>query len=164
MDKKFYLDFYKLNVDRVYRYLFYRVGGNKEVAEDLTQDVFMKALAAFESYDPKISESSWIFTIARNHLINHHQKTKPTVCLDEIENSFWDSLESNEKYCSNFDEKRLFKALKQLPPEDAELIRLKYLEGWSYDELTDKFGKNAGNLRVKAHRTLKVIKGILKQK
>ncbi len=164
MDQKYFLEFYQKNVKRVYKFLFYRVGASKETAEDLTQEVFLKALAAFESYDPKISKSSWIFTIARHHLINHHEKIRPTVCLEKIENSCWDNLESNEKYCSNFDEKRLLEAIKQLPPEEAELIRLKYLEGWSYDDLTEKFNKNAGNLRVKAYRALKTIKSILKHK
>ena len=91
MDSKHFPEFYRLNMKRVYRFLFYRVGGSKETAEDLTQDVFLKAFGAFEKYDPEISKSSWIFTIARNHLINHIAKQRPGVVLQGIEHTIWDN-------------------------------------------------------------------------
>jgi RNA polymerase sigma-70 factor, ECF subfamily len=163
MDRKHFPDFYRDNVKRVYRFLFYRVGGNKETAEDLTQDVFLKALNAFESYDQAISKSSWIFTIARNHLINHLEKQKPNVDLESVENTIWDTDNWAEKLTVRHDEKRLLEAIRRLGPEDAEIVRLKYLEGWPYDDIAEKMGKKAGALRVQSHRALKALKKILKQ-
>ncbi|MFZ2804455.1 MAG: RNA polymerase sigma factor [Patescibacteria group bacterium] len=164
MDSKHFPDFYRTNVKRVYRFLFYRVGGSKEMAEDLTQDVFIKALGAFEGYDPAISQTSWIFTIARNHLINQLQKTRPNVDLEEIENTMWDAVDGAEKMALRHDQKRLFDAIAQLPAEDAQVVRLKYLEGWPYDDIAKELGKTAGSLRVQAYRALKELKKILKQK
>ena len=134
------------------------------MAEDLTQDLFVKALGAFEGYDPAVSQSSWIYTIARNHLINQMQKLRPGVDLEEIENTIWDAVDWGDKMALRHDEKRLWEAISQLPPEDAELVRMKYLEGWPYDEIAEKLEKTAGSLRVQAHRALKQLKKILKQK
>lgn len=163
MEIKHFPDFYRHNVTRVYKFLFYRVHGKKEVAEDLTQDVFLKAYGAFESYDPKISESSWIFTIARNHLINYVHKERPGVALEDIENTAWDKLDWMERMSLKHDEQRLIKALKELGGEDALIIRLKHLEGWSFDEIGEKLGKTSGALRTQAHRALKALRKILKQ-
>ncbi len=163
MERKHFPQFYRTNVKRVYRFLYYRVGGNKEVAEDLTQDVFLKALNAFDRYDPAVSESSWIYTIARNHLINHVQKQHPGVELETIENTDWDKVDWGEKLSASHDEKRLLAAISKLPDEDAEIVRLKYLEGWPYEDIAEKLGKTSGALRVQAHRALKELKKTLKQ-
>ncbi len=163
MERRHFPTFYRTHVKRVYRFIFYRVGGRKEVAEDLTQDVFMKALAAFERYDPALSESSWIYTIARNHLINYVQKQRPAVDLETIENTDWDKVDWAERMSVSHDEKRLLNAISQLPKEDAEIVRLKYLEGWPYEDIAEKMSKNTGALRVQAHRALKELKKILKQ-
>ncbi len=164
MDKKHFPDFYREHVKRVYRFLFYRVGGKKEVAEDLTQDVFLKAFNAFDRYDPAISATSWILTIARNHLINQLQKERPGVDLEEIENTLWDRDDVQDRLATNYDERRLLDAVGKLDAESADLVRKKYLEGWSYEDIAAEVGKNAGALRVQAHRVLKELKKILKQK
>ena len=164
MEQRHFPDFYRTNLKRIYRYLYFRVKGNKEVAEDLAQDVFLKAYAAFESYDPEVSQSSWIFTIARNHLINYVEKTRPGASLEEIENTLWDRESWDDKMASIHDHQRMMDALRKLPSEDREIVHLKYLEGWSYDEIAEKLTKNTGALRVQAFRALKVLKGILKQK
>ena len=134
------------------------------MAEDLTQDVFVKALNAFESYDPNVSQSSWIYTIARNHLINQLQKTRPGVDLEEIENTVWDTVDWGERMALIHDQERLLGAIAELSKEDAELVRLKYLEGWPYEEIAEKLEKTTGSLRVQAYRALKQLKKILKQK
>jgi len=134
------------------------------MAEDLTQGVFMKALGAFESYDPEISASAWIFTIARNHLINSLQKEKGNVPLEDIEQTLWDRVDLSDRMALSFDEKRLFEALSQIPADDAEIIRLKHLEGWEYEDIAQIKGKTSGALRIQVHRALKSLKAILKQK
>ena len=164
MDTKQFSAFYKTNIKRVYRYLLYRVQGNREVAEDLTHDVFLKAFAAFESYDPAISQSSWIYAIARNHLINYVEKTRQNVDLEAIENTDWDRVDWAERLSLRHDERRLWHAIGTLPSEDAEIVRLKYLEGWSYDDIAERLGKTAGALRVQSHRALSALKRVLKQK
>jgi len=164
MERRHFTAFYRANVKRVYRFIYFRVGGKKEFAEDLTQDVFLKALQAFETYDPNISQTSWILTIARNHLINQLEKLRPQVALEDVENVLPDPLDLSESACLQHDEKRLAKAICALDKDDADLVRLKYLEGWQYGEIAEITGKTSGTLRVQAHRALKNLRKILKHK
>lgn len=161
MEKHEFARFYKEYFERIYKFVYFRVAGNKELAQDLTQDVFMKAFQAFERYDPAISQSSWIYTIARNHVINQLAKTRPGVDLEEIEGSIFASADFREAYATNLEEKKLMEAIGTLPKEDGQLLRMKYLEGWTFDELADVFGKKSGALRVQARRGIKKLKTIL---
>jgi len=52
---------------------------NKEIAEDLTSEIFLKALKNFATYNPDISQVAWIMTIARNHVINHWRDQKEVI-------------------------------------------------------------------------------------
>lgn len=151
-------------MQRIYRFLYYRVGGKKELAQDLTQDVFLKAFEAFERYDENISQSSWIYTIARNHLINQLAKIRPNTSLEEIENTLWDKDDWVARAELNYDEKRLIEALKQLPKEDAALLQKKHLEGWAYEEIAEELHKTEVALRVQSHRAMKELRKILKQR
>ena len=164
MDTKHFPDFYRANFKRIYRFYFFRVGGKREIAEDLTQDVFVKALGAFESYDPETSKSAWIYTIARNHFVNYLEKSRPGVPLEDVEELASMSDDWPEQMMQRHDAKRLFTAMQELPRPDRDLIRLKFLEGWGYEDIAMQVGKTAGALRVQAHRALKVLQHILKQK
>lgn len=163
MDRQHFPHFYSKNVQRIYRFLYYRVGGKKELAQDLTQDVFLKAFEAFDRYDEKISASSWIYTIARNHLINQLAKQRPNVDLEEIENTLWDKDDWVERAVVKYDERRLLEAMTKLPKEDADLLRRKHLEGWTYEDIAAECGKNEGALRVQSHRAIKQLRKLLKQ-
>ena len=164
MEMKHFPTFYRTNVKRIYRFLYFRLKGNKASAEDLTQDVFLKAYGAFESYDPRVSQSSWIFTIARNTLINHVKKQRPSANLEDIENTIWDREPWDERMTVKYDVDRLENALATLPEEDRQVVQLKHIEGWSFDEISQLVGKNAATLRVQSFRALKRLQAILKQK
>ncbi|MBP7134219.1 sigma-70 family RNA polymerase sigma factor [Patescibacteria group bacterium] len=153
--------FYEEYFERIYTFVFYRVGGQREQARDLTQDIFIKAFEAFDRYDPALSRSAWLYTIARNHVINTYAKTRPQVALEEIEDCLSASHDPRAAYLLRQDEVVLYKALRELPPEEARLIQLKYLEGWSFAELSEILQKNSGALRVQAGRVLKKMRGFL---
>lgn len=161
MDKRQFEHFYDDYFERIYRFVFYRVGGNREQARDLTQDIFLKAFEAFERYDPAQSRSAWIYTIARNHLIHVYAKTRPGVTLEEIEGTIAASYDPKQRYILHQEERALYEALTALPPEDARLIQMKYLEGWSFEDLSEAFEKSSGALRVQAGRALKKLKDLL---
>lgn len=162
MEKRHFAHFYHQHVERIYKFVYYRVGGNKELAQDLTQDVFLKAFEAFDRYDPAVSQVSWIYTIARNHIINQHAKTRPNVTLEDVEGTMMAAEDARERFADRHDHQKLLAALGTLPPEDARLVRMKYLEGWSFDDLAEIFEKKSGALRVQAGRALKKLKQSLK--
>ena len=163
MEQRRFEEFYRSYMKRVYKFVFFRVGSDKRLAEDLTQDVFLKAFEAFERYDPAVSQSSWIYTIARNHLINHYAKSRPGVSFDDIEGSVWTSEDGRIRMIRRQEERSVLDALARLSKEDAVLIRMKYLEGWQFDELAEIFGKSSGSLRVQAGRAMKQLKTEMKK-
>lgn len=152
--------FYDQHVSRVYRFLFFRVNQNVEVAEDLTSEVFMKALKNFESFDPKRSESAWIMTIARNHLINYYRDRKETIDVDEV--AFGLAGEDGRAAVVAIDDQaQVRRALAKINAKDRQLIELKYLQGYPYKEIAEIVGKSPGAVRVEAHRAMKKLKQVL---
>ena len=163
MEKRLFAKFYNSYMERMYKFVYFRVGGHKELAQDLTQEIFLKVFEAFERYDPAISETSWLYTIARNHLINYHAKQRPGATIEEIEDSILCADDARERFARREDEKAVWDALCHVPREDAELIRMKYLEGWPFEDLAGYFQKSSGALRVQAGRGLKKLKERLKK-
>lgn len=164
MKRREFAKFYDKHFERIYKFVYFRVAGDKEKAEDYTQDIFVKALDAFERYDPSISGSAWIFTIARNHLINQSAKNRAQSGIEEVENSIRFSEDLREILTLQYDEKRLLEAIDALPKDEADLVRMKYLEGWKFKEISELTGSTSGALRVKATRVLKKLRTNLKQK
>lgn len=162
MDKRHFERFYTMYLTRVYKFVFFRVGGNSALAQDLTQDVFIKAFEAFDRYDPMVSQVAWMYTIARNHIINHHAKTRPRVDLEDIEGTLQASHDVRDRFVTRHDEGLLMSAIAKLSPDDGELVKMKYLEGWSFDDMAEITGKTSGALRVQATRALKKIKQLMK--
>jgi RNA polymerase sigma-70 factor (ECF subfamily) len=161
MEKRHFETFYQRFFGRIYKFVFYRVGGNREWARDLTQDIFLKAFEAFERYDPARGEVAWIYTIARNHISNAYAKVRPTTDLEEVEDHIRVSTDARETSVTRDEEKRLLAAILELPSDDAQLISMKYLEGWSFDELVEILGKKSGALRVQANRAMKKLRIII---
>jgi RNA polymerase sigma-70 factor, ECF subfamily len=164
MDKRTFATFYDLHFKKIYRFVYFRVGGSKELAEDLTQDIFLKAFEAFDRFNPTISRSAWIYTIARNHIINQATKNKPRVALEDIENTLFDAQDWEGVMELNHDAARLVKGLNELPRDESDLIRMKFLEGWKYEEIAELLGRSSGALRVQSCRALKKLRLLLKQK
>jgi RNA polymerase sigma-70 factor (ECF subfamily) len=161
MEKLAFDAFYRAFAKRIYAFVYFRVGGNKAVAEDLVQDIFLKAFEAYDRFDPAKGKSAWIYTIARNHVINSMAKQRPSVDLEEVEGMAIASADGREHMAIADDERRLLQAIEALGEEEAQLLRMKYLEGWSFDELAEIMEKTPGALRVQASRALKKLKKTL---
>lgn len=162
MQKADFKAFYDKHFDRVYRFVYFRVRNNVEVAEDLTSEIFIKALANFAKYDPEKSESAWILTIARNHVINHYRDQKESVDIDDMEFSLVGSDARKDEVVKD-DERRLRDALDQLEKKDREIIELKHLMGYRFKEIGSLLGKSPGSCRIDAHRAMKKLKEILNE-
>lgn len=163
MTKTSFEAFYQANVKRIYAFVYFRVGCRKAMAEDLVQDIFLKAYEAYDRFDPSRGQSAWIYTIARNHVINVMTKERPQVDLEEVIDSRAVSEDGRERILLRDDERRLLDAIDALPPEESKLVRMKYLEGWKFEDLEEPFGKSSGALRVRAGRALKKVRETMKQ-
>jgi RNA polymerase sigma-70 factor (ECF subfamily) len=163
MQKAEFRRFYEHHVDRVYRFILFRVGMRREVAEDLTSEIFMKALDHFADYDPEKSQSAWIMTIARNHLINHYRDKKEQIDIDDVAFTLMGSDGRTDAEVTD-DRRCLYEALAELESEERKIIELKYLQGFPYGEIAELIKKTAGAARIEAHRAMKKLKSIFYKK
>ncbi len=168
--KKEFEQFYKDHLDKVYRYVFFRVGADKALAEDLVSEIFVKALHHFEKYDRTISVSSWIMTIAKNHLANHWRDTKKTECLPEDEDMEGKEGKSDDDFWLKIAKKELEQfhfthevegLLAALTVEERELVTFHYLVGYSYAEVAELKNSTEGAIKVATHRALKKMRALL---
>lgn len=162
MKKPDFREFYGRNVDRIHRFLLMRTG-DRATAEDLTADVFLKALEAYDRYDPAVSVSAWIYTIARNRLINHWRERGKTVDVDIADlplagDGFLEGVVAEE------DRRLVRAALEELPEEQRRLIVMKHLEGYRHDEIAAILGKTVGAVKVATHRAMKAFTTICTQR
>lgn len=74
---------YDAYFERVFRYVYFRVSDD-QTAEDLTSQVFLKAWENLPRYKPSGHFLAWLYTIARNQVIDHYRTRKETVPLDEV--------------------------------------------------------------------------------
>jgi len=77
---------YNIFFKKIYRFIYYRTG-HKEIAEDLAEDVFLKALKKISTVDNPESFVGWLYQIARNTVIDYYREKKSTVALEDIENT-----------------------------------------------------------------------------
>lgn len=157
-NKEAFGQIYKLFLQRIYRYIRYQVS-NSEEAEDLTQTTFLKVWKSLGSFTEKGgSFQAYLFTIARNLIIDFWRKKKE-VSLDKIE------VETNEDILGEVirkqEKERTWLALSKLDDFDRQIIILRYFEDLSFIEISSILNKKEVAIRVRTHRILKKLKQIL---
>jgi RNA polymerase sigma-70 factor, ECF subfamily len=155
--------------------LVFRMVRNRQLAEDLAQEAFIKAFNALGSYKPEYRFSSWLFKIANNLTIDHIRKKKlDTVSIDgspharegdEIDRTRLDlpaTGETPEEYTENRElGGQIEEAIARLRPEYRTAILLRHVEGHSYDEVADIMDLPLGTVKTYIHRGRSELKGLL---
>jgi RNA polymerase sigma-70 factor (ECF subfamily) len=152
---------YDLYVENIYRFIYFKV--NSAEAEDLTEIVFIKVWENRAKFDPsKSSISSWIYTIARNTVIDHYRVLKHT---EELSDNFIDSESNNpqrlveEKIVSL----KVRSAINKLPENYRDILLLRFIEDFSYSEIAKILGKSEGSIRILQFRAIKELKKVLQK-
>jgi RNA polymerase sigma-70 factor (ECF subfamily) len=146
--------------------LIYRLVRDREKAEDLSQDTFIKVLNALDRYDPSYKFSSWIFKIAHNTALDQLRRRQPeTLSLDgsphartaaEIEATTLtpaSSIESPEEFTSSREVgEEIDRAVDTLRAEYRTAIVLCHVEGRPYEEIAEIMGVPLGTVKTFIHR------------
>ena len=154
---------YDMHVDRVYRHIYYRVG-NETDAEDLTQQVFLKAWRAIDRYKKMASPFiAWLMTISHNLVVDFYRTRKDRAYL-EVEILADDSAPSPERATeASFEQQRLRRAILQLGGDEQQVVILRFIEGFEFAEIASLMKKKEGNVRVILHRALVKLRNILEK-
>lgn len=153
--------YYQEYMPQVFGYIFMRTNQNKSLAEDLVSEIFLKALENFEQYNSeKGSFKSWIFQITKNYLIDHFRskKNQPTASIEDLANELHDNSNTAKSAKQSIEKEIITAAVNELPEDKKELVILRYISGYSYEEIAEITDENPNNTRVKLHRILQELK------
>jgi len=154
---------YEANFDRIYRYLMLRVG-NRADAEDITQQVFLKALEAIKSFRPRGAPfSSWLFRIAHNQVVDHYRKRnrERTLPLDEARSASAGNSDPADIAEQNLRLEQVAAACSYLTDAQREVISLRFAAGLSVAEAAMAMGKTEGAVKVMQHDALVKLRRLL---
>ncbi len=156
-----FAEIYDCYFPQIYRFIFLKVN-NREEAEDLSQQVFVKAWGSIQNFKEKgFPFSSWLYRIARNLVIDFYRTNKQSVELDEnilVKDS---SLDIDNKLFVSFVGKEISKAFGFLTEEQKEIIILRFVQELSYREIARIMDKNQPALRILQYRAVNKLKNIL---
>lgn len=122
----------------VYGYVAFRVAPRLDDARDLTQEVFLAAFKAWKSYRGDAAPLQWLRMIARNKVADYYRRSRPTVSVEDV------SLPAEAPADGDYLDETLLLSMvmRSMPPEYAEIIEQKYLEGMSVREIGLKCGRS----------------------
>jgi RNA polymerase sigma factor (sigma-70 family) len=134
---------------------FVHVNGNRDLSEDLVQDVFVRVLKYRQTYQPERPFAAWMYQIARNAHVDSIGKRKFEVSLGEREfasvNVMDDSLKRKQ------DISLLKRAMARLPLEKRELLVLSRFQNLKYEEIASILGCDAGAVKVRVYRAVRAL-------
>ena len=155
--------------------LVYRMVRDRELAEDLAQETFIKVLNAIDSYRPEFKFSSWIFKIANNAAIDHlRRRSLNTLSLDGSPHaSTPDAIEATTLQIGDGAENQLDAvaarelgeqieaAIGQLRPEYRSCIILRHVDGRPYEEIAEMLDLPLGTVKTYIHRARNELRILL---
>ncbi|MFC4019626.1 ECF subfamily RNA polymerase sigma factor, BldN family [Micromonospora sp. GCM10011542] len=158
---------YDRYVDTVFRFVYFRVG-NRQLAEDLTSDTFLRALKRIGSFTWQGRDlGAWLVTIARNLVADHFKSGRY-----RLEVTTGDVLDADREdrgpegspeaaVVEHITNVALLTAVKQLNPEQQECIVLRFLQGFSVAETARAMGKNEGAIKALQYRAVRALARLL---
>jgi len=152
--------------DRIYA-LSYQLTGNHADAEDLAQNVFIKAYQALPKFRNEADLGTWLHRIAVNLSINEKRKKRPDISLDspvqtrdgEIPRLVASDVESPEEAYENKEFSGMVRrALKELSVEHRAVLVLREMQGYSYDEIAVMLDCSLGTVKSRINRARQTLK------
>ena len=137
-----------------------KIINNREDAEDITQEIFIKVFKSLDSFKEESEFSTWLYRIAYNTTLSEIRKRKIVFASFDDDLSTVKEEAINENIEELETEERIFyleQALKTLPPEDALLITMFYLDNQSIEEISRISNLTQANVKVKLHRIRKKL-------
>ncbi|WP_247232200.1 RNA polymerase sigma factor [Telluribacter sp. SYSU D00476] len=132
-------------------------------ANDITQEVFIKAWTALENFRGDAKLYTWLYRIASNEAINFLNKKRRRffVPIHDVEGELTEKLESDPVVSGDEVQLKLQKAILKLPEKQRLVFNLKYYEDLPYEEISEITGTSVGALKASYHWAVKKIEDFL---
>ncbi len=160
-DQEAFAQLYEKHFDSIYRYVALKIGDKAE-AEDMTQQVFLKALQSISSFKWKGTPfSAWLYRIAHNQVVDYLRKKarQAIVPLDESPTG----SDSNPQLIAehSLDIEQLISATRRLTEAQQEVISLRFAGEMSIAQVADVMGKSQGAIKALQHSALVALRKML---
>lgn len=153
---------YDRYVDKVYRFIYFKVGHDQALAEDLTSDTFMRALRRIKDFSWQGRDiGAWLITIARNLVFDHYKSGRSRLEVTGIDPTFEgggdDVVDPENEALASVTRSELRAAIHMLNPEQAEVIELRFLQDLSVSETAAALDKTEGSIKAMQFRAVKTL-------
>lgn len=144
--------------EQIFRYIYQRMD-DKEMAFDVTSQVFLKAIKNLDKYEFRgVPFGSWLYRIAKSELYQtfRDKSAKRAINIETVQlGTFMDVFEDEE---NEINKKRLIKAIELLGEKDVQLIEMRFFEQRPYREIGEILSLTENNAKVKTFRALEKLK------
>ncbi|WP_242094880.1 sigma-70 family RNA polymerase sigma factor [Aestuariivivens sediminicola] len=167
-----------LYADYLYNYTISRVSDN-DMAQDLVQDTFLAALKSMSNFKGEASERTWLISILKRKIIDYYRKINSNKGKAEVRMNYQDSEHEGdwleERVADPFDKNAedklqnselgdaIFECLSKLPPKQAEVFKMKTIQGYETEVICNELNITPSNLWVIIHRARTAMSGCLKE-
>ncbi len=159
-DHRYFGVLYERYFEQMYRFIFKRVSGNEEVAGDLTQQLFMKAMANLPKYEDRgLPFSAWLYRIAQNEVNMFFRSQKKNYSVEINDRQLLGILEeATDEAVSQEDLDQLIRVINDLETEQADILELRFFQEMSFKEIADIYNISEANAKMRVYRLLEKIK------
>lgn len=155
--------YYKDLAPVMYRYIYYKVG-DKELAEDLTADLFIKLYDNPEIMIKRDKEGvkAWLYRVAYNSVVDNSRRLK-NKNKQVLQNEHFEIVNSEdsgllESEIKDEEQKLVFALMAILDPEDKELLMLRYGEEMKFSQIADIYKVEESTIKMRVYRTIEKLK------
>lgn len=138
-----------------------RILGNREIAEEVVQETFVKVWRSAERFDPKVAAPmTWLASIARNQAIDTKRRSaeRLSAATVEFDDGGLASSGTLDPAAMADDLSQLRECLEKLPEDRRQMVLLAYYTGCSREELSTRFARPVGTIKILLHRSLAILK------
>jgi RNA polymerase sigma-70 factor (ECF subfamily) len=162
-DAEAFAQLYETYFDPIYRYIFFKTGRQAE-AEDLTQQVFLKAFQSITSFQWRgVPFSSWLFRMAHNQVVDYLRKRSREKALPLDEARMGGDIDPASLAEHRLTLEQLRAASQRLSPAQQEVLHLRFAAGLSIAEVAAAMGKSEGAIKSLQHSALLRLRQLLSE-
>lgn len=162
-DPEKFAPLYEKYHEQIFRYIYQRMD-DKELAFDVTSQVFLKAMNNLHKYEYRgVPFGSWLYRIAKSELYQafRDRSSKRAINIETVHlATFMDVFEDEE---NEINKKRLLSSIAELKEADVHLIEMRFFEQRPYKEMGEILGITENNAKVKTFRALEKLKQLFNQ-
>ncbi|WP_270182525.1 RNA polymerase sigma factor SigX [Alkalihalobacillus sp. CinArs1] len=150
----------------LFQFLFYMVK-NRAVAEELVQEVYIKVLRSYHSYEERSNEKTWLLTIARNvaidYLRTHNRRTSRWLSKFEFnkQNTKDDTPLPEEIVMQKEDVQAIYHSLKNCTLDQQQVLILRYIQEFTVNETAEVLQWSVSKVKTTQHRAIKALRELL---